>query len=161
MVIDADLDVSPKLPIEMIMTPKDIGEYGRWTMTPLLTVDGQDMVYKLEEDDYYGGKNRIIVVQNASFLVNFAAVDTNKQALADRLIDTATTTPDGYIESSVLFLESESEIPIRSTDFVNNNLWAWIAEKPLCYIVPHALLWGVLYCFVYFPIFGRPKHLPK
>ena len=161
MVVDADIDVAPKLPIEMIMTPKDIGEYGRWTMTPLLTVDGQDMVYKLEEDNYYGGKNRIIVVQNASFLVNFAAVDTNKQALADRLIDTATTTPDGYIESSVLFLESESAIPIRSTDFVNNNLWAWIAEKPLCYIVPHALLWGVLYCFVYFPIFGRPKHLPK
>ena len=162
--VEADFDVAPELPIEMMMTPKDIDEYGRWTMTSLLTVDGEDMVYQLHEDTFYEEKNRIIVVQNASFLVNFAAADPNKQALADGLITAATSEINkefSYSDSSVLILESENEIPVRNSDFVNKNLWAWIAEEPLCYIVPHALLWGVLFCFVYFPIFGRPKRLPK
>ena len=162
MASEADFDSVPELPIEFLMSPNNAGPYKRWKKESLLTVDGEDMVYRLTEKNY--SDFQIIVVQNASFLVNFALADPDKQALADQLIVAATDSDNlsGYgYDWNVLILESEGDIPIRSTDFVNENSWAWIAEAPLCYIIPHALVWGVLFCFVYFPIFGRPKRLPK
>jgi len=162
------LDVAPELPVEAVMTPKQ--STSQWEVEPLLTVDGEDLVYRLADTSYTYNQttpNQIIVVQNGSFLVNFAAIDPNKQALADQLVAEATSLNEddygyGYgFSQQILILESEYDIPIRNTDFVNQNSWAWIAEEPLCYIVPHALLWGVLFCFVYFPIFGRPKNSPK
>ena len=161
---NAGFSVPPKLPVEVMMSPKKIAE--KWTVESLLTVDGEDMVYRLS-GNHSGATNQIIVVQNGSFLVNFAAIDSNKRALADQLIAEATSLTDNEygledgFPPQILILESEHQIPIRNTDFINPNSWAWIAEEPLCYIVPHALLWGVLFCFVYFPIFGRPKRLPK
>ena len=161
---NAILSVAPELPVEVMMSPKQ--STAKWEIESLLTVDGEDMVYRLADNNSYSN-NQIIVVQNGSFLVNFAAVDPNKQALADQLVAEATSlSEDEYgfgfgFSQQVLILESEYEIPVRNTDFVNQNSWAWIAEEPLCYIVPHALLLGVLYCFVYFPISGRPKRTPK
>ena len=161
---NAILSVAPELPVEVMMSPKQ--STAKWEVESLLTVDGEDMVYRLADNNSYSN-NQIIVVQNGSFLVNFAAVDPNKQSLADQLVAEATSlNEDEYgfgfgFSQQVLILESEYEIPVRNTDFVNQNSWAWIAEEPLCYIVPHALLLGVLYCFVYFPISGRPKRTPK
>ena len=160
---NAILSVAPELPVEVMMSPKQSA--AKWEVESLLSVDGEDMVYRLSDNN----SSQIIVVQNGSFLVNLAAAYPNKQALADQLVAEATSLNEddygygyGYgFSQQILILESEYEIPIRNTDFVNQNLWAWIAEEPLCYIVPHALLWGVLFCFVYFPIFGRPKRLPK
>ena len=157
MVSDADFS-SPELPIEILMSAD---APGYWSKESLLTVDGEDMVYELSSQASYTQK-RIIVVQNASFLVNFAAADPNKQALAYKLIGTSCENLNYYSHRpKVLILESKGEIPIRSTDFVNQNMWAWIAEEPLCYIVPNALFWGVLFCFVCFPIFGRPRRLTR
>ena len=161
---NASFSTAPKLPVEVMMAPKK--STAKWAVESLLTVDGEDMVYRLADNNSYSN-NQIIVVQNGSFLVNFAAADPNKQSLADQLVAEATSLSEdeygfGYgFSQQVLILESESEIPVRNTDFVNQNSWAWIAEEPLCYIVPLALLWGVLFCFVYFPIFGRPKRTPK
>ena len=157
MVPDADFS-SPELPIEILMSA-DAPAY--WSKESLLTVDGEDMVYELSNQASYTQK-RIIVVQNASFLVNFASADPNKQALAYKLIGTSCENLNYYSHRpNVLILESKGEIPIRNTDFVNQNMWAWIAEEPLCYIVPNALFWGVLFCFVCFPIFGRPRRLTR
>ena len=171
---DAGFSVAPELPIELMMSPTNvtsgdgetqyIGNSWRWEKETLLGVDGEDMIYRMIDRNEYA-EDQVIVVQNASFLVNLAAVDPNKQALADQLIATACAPAQqgGYgfgFRPRVLILESKGNIPIRNTDFVNENSWAWIAEEPLCYIVPHALLWGVLFCFVYFPIFGRPQRLP-
>ena len=161
---NASFSTAPRLPVQVMMSPKK--STAKWEIESLLTVDGEDMVYRLADNNSYSN-NQIIVVQNGSFLVNFAAIDPNKQALADQLVAEATSlSEDEYgfgfgFSQQVLILESEGEIPVRNTDFVNQNSWAWIAEEPLCYIVPHALLWGVLFCFVYFPIFGRPKRTPK
>ena len=163
MATKADFSAAPELPIEVLMSPSATSSFGYWKQESLLSVDDEDMVYQLANRDSYTEK-RIIVVQNASFLVNFAATDPNKQELADQLIDIAcdSTSTDYYgNRPSVLILESSGEIPVRKTDFVNENLWAWIAEEPLCYIVPNALFWGVLFCFVCFPIFGRPRRTAK
>ena len=162
---NASFSVAPELPLEVMMSPKN--STAKWEVKSLLTVDGEDMVYRLSDKNPYA-TNQVIVVQNGSFLVNLAAADPSKQALADQLIAEALSLSEegqhglgfGFSEQ-MLILESEYEIPVRNTDFVNQNSWAWIAEEPLCYIVPHALLWGVLFCFVYFPIFGRPKRTPK
>ena len=60
--------------------------------------------------------------------------------------------------SDVLFLESGTDgIEISESDYDAHNTWAWITKKPLCYMVPHVLAWGVLFCFAFYPIFGRPK----
>jgi len=160
MATDAGFSTAPELPIEVMMSPK---KSSSWVYESLLTVDDEDMVYRLAKHNGNAEK-RIIVVQNASFLVNLSVADPNKQALADQLIHTTFTTADDiyYAPSpNVLILESKGEIPIRNTDFVNENSWAWITEEPLCYIVPNALFWGVLFCFVCFPIFGRPRRLAK
>jgi hypothetical protein len=155
----------PELEIGSLLVPPKPAKDTPWSSKELLQVDGESLIYRLTQDDSSYNENQIIVVNNASFLVNFALIDPKKQAFADALILEATSPDDleGFgFSSRVLILESgPGDIPVRSTDYVNRTQWAWIAERPLCYIVPHALFWGVLFCFVYFPIFGRPQPLPK
>ena len=166
MATNANFYSPPKLPVEVVMSPKK--STAKWSIESLLAVDGENLVYRLTDNRTYS-TNQIIVVQNASFLVNLAAADPDKRAIADQLVAEAISLSEDEDDfgfdfgfgPKILILESEYDIPIRSTDFVNQNSWAWISEEPLCYIVPHALLWGVLFCFVYFPIFGRPKRLPQ
>lgn len=155
----------PELEVGSLLVPPKPDKNNKWLTKDLLKVDGENLVYRMNAGDHIYNEHQIIVVNNASFLVNFALIDSKKQALADALISEATSPEDfegfGY-SSRVLILESgPGDIPVRSTDYVNRTQWAWIAERPLCYIVPHALFWGVLFCFVYFPIFGRPQPLPK
>lgn len=154
----------PELEIRSLLVPPKSGGTSPWEVKELLTVDNENLVYRLNKGDDYDS-SQIIVVNNASFLVNLALVDSKKQPLADALIAEATSPEDlnGFgFNSRALILESgPGDIPVRSTDYVNRTQWAWIAERPLCYIVPHALFWGILFCFVYFPIFGRPRPLPK
>lgn len=127
-----------------------------WKATPLLTAEGKDFVFKLVDKDDEYAEGQIIVVSNASFLLNFALVDPDNRTLAGNLIDRCD--PGG----DVLFLESgRSGIKVSDTDTNNHNSWAWIAEDPLCYIVPHFLFWGILFCFTFFPIFGRPRHVKQ
>ena len=99
----------------------------------------------------------MIVVANASFLLNFSLVDPDKEILADCLLDELQAGGE-----EVLFLESGPQpIAVSDSDYENHNSWAWIAEAPLRYIVPHFLLWGMLFCFVFFPVFGRPRRTAK
>ncbi|MGB2499562.1 MAG: hypothetical protein ACPIA2_07695, partial [Mariniblastus sp.] len=87
-------------------------------------------------------------------LLNFSLIDEDKQALASALVSRCETS------RGVLFLESGPEgIEVRESVVSNHSNWSWIAQPPLCYIVPHVLFLGVLFCFVYFPIFGRPKRV--
>jgi hypothetical protein len=165
LVSEIDSAELPDLEIGNVLVPKKTGAgSGRWEITSLLAVDGEDLAYRMTEGQDYRDA-QIIVVNNASFLVNLSMMNPDKEALADALIAEATSPTDldgfGY-QTRVLLLESgPGDIPVRSTDYVNRTQWAWIAERPLCYIVPHAFLWGIIFCFVCFPIFGRPRSLPK
>ena len=85
---NASFSTAPKLPVEVMMAPKK--STAKWEVESLLTVDGEDMVYRLADNNSYSN-NQIIVVQNGSFLVNFAAADPNKQSLADQLVAEATS----------------------------------------------------------------------
>jgi len=123
-----------------------------WESVPLLVADGEEFAFKLTKswDDYSEGK--IIVVSNGSFLVNYSLVDRGSRKLAGNLIDLCD--PNG----DVMFLESgRGGIKVSDTDTSNHNRWSWISQAPLCYIIPHFLMWGILFCFAFFPIFGRPR----
>ncbi len=128
---------------------------------PLVTTDGIDFVYSIGEAEdsqanaYQNNENKIIIVGNGSFLLNYGLVNHEHRKLAGALIDECS------FQSKVVFLESgPGGISVSDKDANSNNAWAWISEPPLRYIVPHFLLWGLLFCFAYFPIFGRPRR-PK
>lgn len=117
----------------------------------LLSANGKEFVWEMSHSQ---NDMRLIVVSNGSFLLNYSLVNPAHQQLAERLINR--TQP----KSNVLFLESgPAGIPVSESDYENRNSWAWIAEPPLRYIVPHLLMWGIIFCFVCFPIFGRPKNI--
>ena len=115
----------------------------------LLRVDGKPFAYSLSRPEWDGG--RIIVITNGSFLLNYGLINPEHRQLAYNLIDEIS------YQSDVLFLEAGSTIEIRSTEYENHNQWAWITHPPLRQIVPQLLFWGVMFSFVFFPIFGRAR----
>lgn len=115
----------------------------------LLKVDDKPFAFTIQQDDWNGGQ--IIVVSNAAFLLNYPLLDPENRILAGNLIQQLPNS------GAALFLESPSNIQVREQDYENHNRWAWITKPPLKYIIPQFLFWGVIFCFVFFPIFGRPK----
>ncbi len=123
----------------------------------LLTVDQRPFAFRYYEesgdaDNFWVSGNQLIFVNNARFLANYGLIEASNRQLAENLIE--------YVEpySDVLFLESdENGIEVSDSDYDAHNSWSWITQKPLCYMVPHFLIWGVLFCFAFYPIFGRPK----
>ncbi len=133
------------------------GVFGEYDAAVLLSVDDQPMIYSLNKASL--GDSEIIVVGNASFLLNLPLTNASNQELAESLIDVATE--NLYYGEPVLFIESKYDLPIFDRDVPEiQSQWSWITQKPLRYIVPHIFFCCLLFCFVYFPIFGRPRR-PK
>ena len=126
-----------------------------WSAKEWIDADGNDFATILTNEAHvHDGK--IYVVSNGSTLLNYSLINPEHRALATELID------DCNAFSGVVFLESGTRgVEVSDSDTINHNNWAWISQAPLRYIVPHFLFWGVLFCFVYFPIFGRAKRLKK
>ena len=129
------------------------GSSDHYDPEPLLVVDGQAFAYAISNEYFYGGN--VVLVSNGSFLLNYQLVNSENRLLAGNLLDRISH------NSRVLFLESGGGIPIRNSEYESHNQWAWITNPPLRYIVPHFLFWGILFAFVYFPIFGRPKRVKQ
>ena len=132
----------------------DKGEFGKYEVNTVLKVDGQPMVYTLHS--IRSPTNRIIIVGNASFLLNLPLANPANRDLASSLVWFATE--NQYVGDRVLFIESDDVPPILDRDIPEtHSTWSWITKKPLRYIVPNILFCSLLFCFVYFPIFGRAK----
>jgi hypothetical protein len=114
----------------------------------LLAVDGEPFAFQIDADDV---DSKLIVVSNASFLLNYPLLIPENRKLAMRVAE--------QCDGDVVFLETGRMGAAISTGEDNHGTWAWITKKPMNYLVPHLLMWGILFCFVYFPIFGRPKRL--
>ncbi len=126
----------------------------KWEPEVLLQAGDEALVYKLGNRATRDNQSELILVSQGSILLNYSLVDEDKQALAAALVRRCET------RRGVLFLESGSDgIEVRESVVSNHSNWSWIAQPPLCYIVPHVLFLGVLFCFAYFPIFGRPKRV--
>ena len=117
----------------------------------VLLRSGDDMLISREPWD----DSRLIVVTNGSFLLNLPLVNHEHRKLAGKLIAEI-----GEPAKNVVFLESYAGgPPIRGKDpdpsmptgLEMFNIW------PTNWILMHLAIVGVLFCFVRWPIFGRPK----
>ena len=119
----------------------------------LLSCDGIPFVFRhIYRSSFY--QSEAIVVANGSFLTNFGLVNKENRKLAQRLIQ------NGISNKSVLVIQSdENGLKALSQEEYQRrpNVWTWMQNRPLCYILPHFLVLGIMFCFVYFPIFGRPQ----
>ena len=123
----------------------------KYTTTHLLADGntGDPIITELELNSFTGG--RIIVCQNGSSLLNLPLVNPENRKIAGLLINETA-------HGSVLFLDSGFGDPeIANQDQEAMTIWSWATKKPLCYMVPHFVLLGIVFCFAYFPIFGRGK----
>lgn len=121
----------------------------RYEAEVLLSVDSQPMVTLLTKNNLRSAE--IYVISNASFLTNFGLANRENQILAQELIDTKS------FDRATLFLETSPDGATVSSVEAGQETWAWITKPPLKYIVPHFLMLGIFFCFVFFPIFGRAK----
>ena len=154
-VLSAGVDSgAAELELSTVLKPI-VSQKSRWEAESQLDADGQPFVFQLT-DRTSAFENSLFVISNGSFLLNYALIQKENRQLASNLIDQCDRFED------VLFLESGPRgIDVSDSDTNNHNNWAWIAEPPLRYIVPHFLMWGILFCFVFFPIFGRPKRVKR
>ena len=129
---------------------------GEIEVKDLLTVDGKPFAFELSTDA--NPNRKVIIISNASFLLNYPLLNPANRKLASRVADEAV--------GDVIFLESDWNWPRVGGSGNDPALhWSWVGRAPMSYIVPHFLFWGVLYCFAFYPNFGRPKriqfHPPK
>lgn len=94
----------------------------------------------------------VVLVSNASFLTNYGIVNQENRKLAMKIIERQDP-------GDTLFIESGTDPVKMFNSEQNHETWAWITKPPLKYIVPHFLMVGVFFCFVLYPIFGRPKRV--
>ncbi len=117
---------------------------------PLLQSGEQTVAYEITKPAWRD--SRIVVVTNGSFLLNLPLVNHQHRLLAGKLID------DCSISDQVAFLESGPAglLVVAGLNEIPDDV---IRRRMLLSI--HWLVWGMLFCFSVFPIFGRPKPLPE
>jgi hypothetical protein len=120
----------------------------------LLAGDGQPLVFRATDDSQWRD-GQVIVVTNGSFLLNYALVNQEHRKLAAKLIEEC-----GYPQQ-VAFLESEAGGPeVLEKDPSETGGLTMFRVWPINAIAIHLTIFGIIYCFARWPIFGRPKELP-
>jgi hypothetical protein len=130
----------------------------------LLASQGDPLVIRLRHPTWPA--SQIIVVVNGSFLLNLPLVNRENRKLASRLIDAALAPPGAApgqdaTDWEFVVLESEDYLTIRTTEPSAKMLSGleFLQRWPLAPLSVHLLLALMLACFVFFPIFGRPRAL--
>ena len=146
-----------KPPKFLMMPPPDDGVELTYlpNYQPLLK-SGEDVLVS-EVTEKRWGDSKIIVVTNGSFLLNMPLVNHEHRQLAGRLIDACG--PPGkttFLESNQYSLEIYDKEPDTRIPSGLELFTVW----PLNAIILHLIALGVFFCFVRFPIFGRPRTLP-
>jgi hypothetical protein len=121
--------------------------------TSLLQTDDHPFVFSLWKLAWSRGM--VVVVTNGSFLLNLPLTNDANRRLAVAFADEFIT------DQEVLFLENQGPVEISISDYASHSQWGWISQPPLRHIVPHLLAWCLVFCFVLFPIFGRPRRIRK
>ena len=154
-IIESELDLrynSLPLPGDV----KTTGTFKDYEVEVLLNVDSVPFVYSLRKNRW--PESRIIVVGNGAFLLNMPLGNPEHRKLAENLLQYVHDSDFEF--SKVLFIESDDQIAVSEHDVDQpHSKWSWITRRPLRFIVPNILFWCLLFCFVYFPIFGRPRKI--
>lgn len=153
----ADLDIRYR----SLPSPGDVrgsGWFGDYDVTELMAVDDKPFIYSVNKRSFF--ESKVIVVGNSSFLLNLPMAKRANRELAKELVDYAL--PDDFLKRNVLFIENIGQLAIADKETPEQqSQWSWITKKPLRYIVPNILFCSLMFCFVYFPIFGRPKKVKQ
>jgi hypothetical protein len=121
------------------------------------TLVAERQFYSVDSWAGLGTSNKLIVVTNGSFLLNFQLVNREHRKLAAHLI--AELPPS----SRVVFLESNpGGPPIRESETVARtpNGLELFAVWPLGGVLLHLAALGLVFCFARLPIFGIPRDPP-
>jgi len=149
----ADVDlVAASLRINQLIEVKENADR---KSTPLLKANGKPIASSIkiqtEGSSNFSGSSRLIVINDGSYLLNFALVNQERRKLADQLIKELSAS------DQVVFLESGPGGATVRERAEPHRPWNWIARPPLRYVVPHLMFWGLLFCFVMYPIFGPTR----
>lgn len=131
--------------------------FDQLTSRPLLS-SGSDAIVTEFTNSNKWKSNKLIVVNNGSFLLNVPLVNHENRKLAGKLIDSC------YPGSDTLFLESdEAGITVQGREEVDTTVRPndWMHVWPLDFIIVHLLAVGILFLFTYFPTFGRVKEIKE
>ena len=136
----------------------DSGSFNGYDAHVLLRVDSIPLVYSLSKPQWSG--SRVIIVGNGSLFFNLPLTNPTNRKLSARLIESIDEID--YQWEDVLFVENQGSIQISDVDIPDDtSKWSWITKPPLRYMVPNLVFWCMLFCFVYFPIFGRPRNINR
>jgi len=119
---------------------------------------GNEKVLIMRTNNYKWNENEIVVVANSSMLTNAALVNSENQIIADTLIADC---QDFGLEH-VVFLESDSDgLVVRKEDPKHPTGLEPFTVWPINALIIHLMILGILFCFAWFPIFGRARKLPE
>jgi len=154
---------------EVVLTGRadvESGERPEIDVNVLLEVNGEPFIYELslrpELPRFEGfgdypvlyGELHVIVVANGSLLLNLPLVNHQNRIIAQNLIDYLQADSVAILDSGIADISRDREPPTPP------NIWEWMSVGPFRWIIPHVLLFSLLYCFCYFPVFGRARRLP-
>jgi hypothetical protein len=102
----------------------------------------------------YWDSSQVLFVVNGSFTLNLPLVNHENRKLAGRLV------AEVGRKRNVVFLESGPGGPLIDPPPVDNSIWTLFEAWPLGAILLQLAVVGVMFGFVRWPIFGRPKQPP-
>jgi len=155
---DIDLDKTSVAKNSEIIIPTEANTApGKWNsefIYETLLADGKEpLVLRIQGADEIAGQ--IIVAPNGSFLLNWPLVKPQNRRLAGKLID------ECMPASSVMFIESQyGGLTINDRDITHSTGLEAFTVWPDNVILLHAMALGILFCYAWWPIFGRRRELP-
>lgn len=118
----------------------------------LLTANGRNVVTRITFDNAYP-PDQVILVANGSFLTNAQLVNNEHRRLARRLIEAIEEFAGA--SQTIAFLETGVGGPSIFATEPTGDLFEQL--RPVLPIILQLAFLGIVLCFVYAPIFGRPK----
>ena len=128
--------------------PGDLGE----SNTLLEAMDGSPVVSAIS---YRNSSSRVIVLSNSSAICNLSLLNASNRNLANKIIDQ-------FADGTVGFVSMDKDPPIeQGTAQEQNKGFEMLTVWPFNVITIHAAVIAMVALVAAFPIFGRPKSIPK
>ncbi len=109
-----------------------------------------------DEDGFIWGEDstgQVLLCANGSFLLNLGMLPEGNRDLAQLLVDECP--PAGKV---AVISSGSNRVPVRDSEASLRHIPP--RHEPLGTILDHVTFLAVVVCFVFFPIFGRPKEHP-
>ena len=119
----------------------------------LATKDREPLIAEITSSKW--GKSRVIVLANSSMISNLGLINDQNRTLARRLIAKLPKKSVGFVSGSLDPIVRKDDLGEQQKGFEMLTIW------PINVVTLHAVFLGMLALIALFPIFGRPKLLPR